>query len=637
MAAALDSARRERASALRFLTLYGEPERRGTTGRPGCSPPGPGDVRSLQEVCRPGPRRPSETGDPDATGSATSGAARPCCWIPIPAAAADSRPPGWTTRSTCGPPASSGAGSISTWITTPNATSAATTTSRSTTRASRTRSSAGSKSAPSPSSRPSPASSPPPFRPTTSGSTPSSRSVRWAVPDPRGDPEGQPGSGADLHGGADHQPAAGPADSAIWISRSGRFFWVVDPDRSSGLPGARHPQSRWSRGPPGPATARQVRVYRFRPAASRNGADPNIGGITALARTLDPNQSYGPVRWELLIQGTDYYLDPLRPLARAGDQAGSERLPGGELCDGGRQNGRQLSRGGPSPAAGDSLRLIVQPKTGLRRRPSAMRCGRSTGWPAPIWIAARSRSICRSTAPSGRSRARPPISGSSVWRSPPIRTLFDRDNRLFPRARDPDAAQVLRESLHRLPPPHAVCRPDPADAGRAIRLALPHPAVSPAAAGTVGQVPDPPALQLDRRRRPVHPQPGRPPDPRGQRTAHRCGGRRLERGVDYTISYDLGQVTFLNPDALFGSGRRRSPPASRSRACSRSPRPRSSGFRPRYSPGRAGRDQPHRHVPAGAERLQPAAARLRGLGQPGRRHQHRAALQAEAMTRLLTA
>ena len=30
-------------------------------------------------------------------------------------------------------------------------------------------------------------------------------------------------------------------------------------------------------------------------------------------------------------------------------------------------------------------------------------------------------------------------------------------------------------------------------------------------------------------------------------------GRRLERGVDYTITYDVGQVTFLNPDALFGS------------------------------------------------------------------------------------
>jgi hypothetical protein len=31
------------------------------------------------------------------------------------------------------------------------------------------------------------------------------------------------------------------------------------------------------------------------------------------------------------------------------------------------------------------------------------------------------------------------------------------------------------------------------------------------------------------------------------------GGRRLERGVDYTTSYDLGQVTFLNPEALFGN------------------------------------------------------------------------------------
>src|SRR5439155_20338300 len=32
------------------------------------------------------------------------------------------------------------------------------------------------------------------------------------------------------------------------------------------------------------------------------------------------------------------------------------------------------------------------------------------------------------------------------------------------------------------------------------------------------------------------------------------GGRKLVRHVDYDISYDLGQVTFLNPDALFGQG-----------------------------------------------------------------------------------
>src|SRR5262249_52384724 len=30
-------------------------------------------------------------------------------------------------------------------------------------------------------------------------------------------------------------------------------------------------------------------------------------------------------------------------------------------------------------------------------------------------------------------------------------------------------------------------------------------------------------------------------------------GRRLDKGLDYNINYDLGQVTFLNPQALFGN------------------------------------------------------------------------------------
>ncbi len=32
------------------------------------------------------------------------------------------------------------------------------------------------------------------------------------------------------------------------------------------------------------------------------------------------------------------------------------------------------------------------------------------------------------------------------------------------------------------------------------------------------------------------------------------GGRKLERDVDYRISYEVGQVTFINPDLLFGQG-----------------------------------------------------------------------------------
>ena len=54
----------------------------------------------------------------------------------------------------------------------------------------------------------------------------------------------------------------------------------------------------------------QVRVYRYRPPQNQTGTDPNLGGITALASTIDPNQKFGPVRWQLLIQGSDYYLDP---------------------------------------------------------------------------------------------------------------------------------------------------------------------------------------------------------------------------------------------------------------------------------------------------------------------------------------
>ena len=56
-----------------------------------------------------------------------------------------------------------------------------------------------------------------------------------------------------------------------------------------------------------PADA-QVRVYRYRTGAG-SGLNPNLGGITAIGFRPD-----GPERvegtWQLLLQGTDYYLDP---------------------------------------------------------------------------------------------------------------------------------------------------------------------------------------------------------------------------------------------------------------------------------------------------------------------------------------
>ncbi|MGH2708960.1 MAG: hypothetical protein ACRDJK_11780, partial [Actinomycetota bacterium] len=90
---------------------------------------------------------------------------------------------------------------------------------------------------------------------------------------------------------------------------SGRFFWIVDPTALPGFP-ALDILNLADVAVPASVRPAQVRVYEFRPASGQSGTNANVGGITALARTTDPNQFYGPVQWELLIQGSDYYLDP---------------------------------------------------------------------------------------------------------------------------------------------------------------------------------------------------------------------------------------------------------------------------------------------------------------------------------------
>src|SRR5262249_9044688 len=132
-------------------------------------------------------------------------------------------------------------------------------------------------------------------------------------------------------------------------------------------------------------------------------------------------------------------------------------------------------------------------------------------------------------------------------------SVFDRDNRLFPRARDPDAAQVihdyyiifphlkpfadqtkltpaeLSDSLYRTPYFRLLGEGPPAR----FALMLHYDATGGGDRSTLNLN----ALQL--------------------RTGSEqlfVGGRKLVRGLDYSISYELGQVTFLNPDALFGQG-----------------------------------------------------------------------------------
>ncbi len=122
----------------------------------------------------------------------------------------------------------------------------------------------------------------------------------------------------------------------------GRFFWVVDPDSLPGFPAIDILNLDPNQLVP---TYRptDVRVYRYRSARGNSGINPNLGGITAIARRTDSDRTFGPVQWELLIQGPRLLPGPIGTLDRPGHQARPERLPRGQFPDRGGHDDRQLS------------------------------------------------------------------------------------------------------------------------------------------------------------------------------------------------------------------------------------------------------------------------------------------------------
>lgn len=333
---------------------------------------------------------------------------------------------------------------------------------------------------------------------------------------------------------------------------TGRFYWVVDP--TTALPG--YPAIDILNLPPGvvaPAEQpAQVRVYRYTPPQNQTGgADPNLGGITALARTIDPGQSFGPVRWQLLIQGADYYLDPSGlwfALATKLDQ--NDYLAVSYTTAAGTTVG-SFPAEDQGQGSTDSLRLVVEPKKGpeaVTFRHEMRQIYRASGADLDRGSLQVNLSVNRSERPLGEASTYLALLGLATATD---QNVFDRENRLFPRTRDPDAAEVLRESYIVFPTvtPFADPRLSPAERSDSLYRT---PLYLLLAQG--------PAARFQVRLR--YNSTGA-----GDRSTLSLGGiqirdgseqlllggRRLERGVDYTISYDLGQVTFLNPDALFGS------------------------------------------------------------------------------------
>jgi hypothetical protein len=88
---------------------------------------------------------------------------------------------------------------------------------------------------------------------------------------------------------------------------SGRFFWAVDPVLLSGYPFL-DALSLVDLAVPDAVRPAQLRVYRYRTGVG-SGLNPNLGGIEAIANRPDSPQTVDGV-WQLLIQGSDYYIDP---------------------------------------------------------------------------------------------------------------------------------------------------------------------------------------------------------------------------------------------------------------------------------------------------------------------------------------
>ncbi len=337
----------------------------------------------------------------------------------------------------------------------------------------------------------------------------------------------------------------------------GRFFWVVDPATVPGFPAVDVLQLTGATLPP-TAVINQgdVRVYRYRPP-SRSGINPNLGGINAVAIGADTTQRVTAL-WELLRRDIDYYVDPSGlwlALAARLDQndflAVSYRSAAGQVGTFPAQD-QPL---GPGNVPRDSLLLIVQPRVDASRgtfRHEMRNIYRVAGADLDLGSLKVGLTLNRSERPL-RPGALPTYLSELGLAVPADPISFNLQDRLFPRVRDANAALTIKESY--IVFPHLQAFADPTrllaterndslyrtpdyllytegpSAKFVFRLRY-----NASSSGDRGSL-DLAALQI-----------------RDGSEALFLNGRRLDRGTDYTINYDLGQVVFLNPEGLLGSG-----------------------------------------------------------------------------------
>ncbi len=327
---------------------------------------------------------------------------------------------------------------------------------------------------------------------------------------------------------------------------SGRFFFVVPPLELPQYPAIDVldivPELL-------PDTLRPtgVRVYRLRAQVGREEDNPNLGGIEAVALRTDSPQRVGPFSWELLVEGRDYYLDPSGVWFALANRLGTDDFLAVSYT---RASGDTVGTFPAVNGLGDTLQLVYEPRRGpevptyFHEMRNAYRIGGGGITRNTIRLAIV---VNESEQPLGSTGTYLSTLGLAVTVDP---STIDQFNRVFPRTRDPNNGEPVRDffvvfphltpfadatalapgdrndSLYRTPtylllseapPPLFHLRYNYEASGAGDRSTL-----------SLG------ALQV-----------------REESEKLFIGERELVRGRDYEIDYELGQVRFLSPDSLF--------------------------------------------------------------------------------------
>lgn len=327
---------------------------------------------------------------------------------------------------------------------------------------------------------------------------------------------------------------------------SGRFFLVVDPTALPGYPAVDLLE-------PGALVVATdvrpvaVRVYRLRAQLGRTGVGTHLGGIDAVATRPDGPQRVGPFPWELLVEGRDYYLDASGLWFALETRLGPEDfLAVSYVTAAGDTVGTFPATNGQ----GDTLRLIAEPRQGpeaptfVHELRNVYRVGGSEVERATVSLELL---VNESERPLGGGGTYLSLLGLAAVSDP---SDLDRMNRVFPRERDPHRGAPIRDLFVVFP--HL--RPF-ADSSRLLPGELNDSLYRTPAYLLATQGP-PPTFTLrfhyaatgagDRSTLSLGAFQLRP----GSEQVY-VADRRLERGRDYEMDYQLGQVRFLQPDRLF--------------------------------------------------------------------------------------